>query len=187
MKKLLLVLPVLALIAAGCNQTTNPHIQTHEYLPQQQDETAGWKTYTNTKYGFEIRYPVSWTYDCVGQPCNSTWWIWLNSSKDRPEIQIAIKVRDLVKPIFTAEEYFKKESFLEVISKDWTKIDGNSAFGGVVKIGRAEAGVSAERFLMVVKDSRLYQFELIERQDNEKLDLSKMSILEQILSTFKFH
>lgn len=29
--------------------------------PTATDETAGWKTYTSTKYGFSLKYPSSWT------------------------------------------------------------------------------------------------------------------------------
>lgn len=29
--------------------------------PQVQSPTAGWKTYTNSQYGFEIKYPQDWT------------------------------------------------------------------------------------------------------------------------------
>jgi len=28
-----------------------------------QDPTAGWKTYTNTQYGFEFKYPQSWVFE----------------------------------------------------------------------------------------------------------------------------
>lgn len=27
------------------------------------DETANWKTYTNTKYGYELKYPSDWTFE----------------------------------------------------------------------------------------------------------------------------
>jgi|SRR3989344_7231704 len=30
--------------------------------PEQADQIAGWKTYTNTEYGFEIKYPAKWGF-----------------------------------------------------------------------------------------------------------------------------
>ena len=33
----------------------------HKLQGQPVDETAGWKTYTNTKYGFEFKYPQSYS------------------------------------------------------------------------------------------------------------------------------
>ena len=31
-------------------------------LPATPDPTANWKTYTNTEYGFEVKYPLDWNY-----------------------------------------------------------------------------------------------------------------------------
>jgi len=38
---------------------TGPNCEFAE-CPVVQDQTAGWRTYTNTKYGYEIKYPKDW-------------------------------------------------------------------------------------------------------------------------------
>lgn len=48
------------------NQTTTPNYDVTGYsgyfsIVAPTNQTAGWKTYTNTEYGFEIKYPSSWS------------------------------------------------------------------------------------------------------------------------------
>ncbi len=66
MKKLLLAIGVLSLVAAGCNYqsmtTDNNLIQNSSSNTTESDNStppdiSGWKTYTNTKLGFEFKYP----------------------------------------------------------------------------------------------------------------------------------
>ena len=40
--------------------------KTNPTVPAGQDQTAGWSTFTNTKYGFELKYPQGYTVDEYG-------------------------------------------------------------------------------------------------------------------------
>lgn len=85
MKKLFLTLPLLFLLAAGCNlsptttQTKNQSVVQNKQQEQPtkpvtnkptqapKDEMVAWKTYSNTDYGFQLKYPPTLTA-FYGQP-----------------------------------------------------------------------------------------------------------------------
>lgn len=96
MKKLLLALPAVLLLAAGCN--TTPPSTTEQTKPvtqnQQQkqptrsipakpsaqkvkDERANWKTYTSTKIKISFQYPPDW------QVSEDSHGIWFKSKKNQ--------------------------------------------------------------------------------------------------------
>ena len=67
MKKLLIILPVILLLAAACEkkpvQPKNNQPSTQQEGEQQTkkpDQTADWKIYTNTQYGFEFKHPADY-------------------------------------------------------------------------------------------------------------------------------
>jgi len=69
MKKLLFVFPIVVLLAAGCNSSRQASLQQGIQIPNpapqqsvststpDQSGTTNWKTYDNSQYGFEIKYP----------------------------------------------------------------------------------------------------------------------------------
>lgn len=64
MRKLLFLAPTILFLAAACNsqkpaiQNNNPPQQAQPSV--QTDETANWKTYTNSQYGFELALTDAW-------------------------------------------------------------------------------------------------------------------------------
>ncbi len=69
-KYLLIAIPVL-LLAAACGKQAQ--VQPAQPAPQPQaqiqpiDEMANWKTYTNSQYGFEFKYPSAYKLETVGK------------------------------------------------------------------------------------------------------------------------
>lgn len=53
-------------------EKTNPPQISLQKTAVQGNETAGWKTYTNTQYGFEIKYPVNSTTISNPDPYNDS-------------------------------------------------------------------------------------------------------------------
>ncbi len=55
MKKLLFVLPIIALLAAGCNSSQQASVQTKPLVTKNTNPSM--VTYASDKYGYEIEYP----------------------------------------------------------------------------------------------------------------------------------
>lgn len=103
MKKLLLVLPIMALLAAGCStsqQTSNStSIQTSVSQNSNQpssptptsDQQSNAKIYTNTTYGFQLSYPSDWSTREYGQATN----YFINFTGTSPANNFGIQIRDL--------------------------------------------------------------------------------------------
>jgi len=51
-----------SVVSQSNNQINNTIIATTS------NEVAGWKTYTNTEYGYEVKYPSDWVYDELTTP-----------------------------------------------------------------------------------------------------------------------
>lgn len=68
MRKYIFTLSAIILLAAGCGK--HPAAQQNQQInnsPEQQaDKTIGWKTYTNSRYGFEFKYPKEYTLKDTG-------------------------------------------------------------------------------------------------------------------------
>lgn len=57
MKKLLIITSAIFLLAAACNKQAVVQPASNQQTSNSTDQTANWKTYTNTQYGFEFQYP----------------------------------------------------------------------------------------------------------------------------------
>jgi|SRR3989344_787409 len=66
-RKIVLVIVVIILVGIGGYFIfVNKSGQTlQQPTPISQDETANWKTYSNSQYGFEIKYPPGWNFETI--------------------------------------------------------------------------------------------------------------------------
>ncbi len=138
------------------------------------DETADWKTYTNTTYGFSFKYPEDWIKTDSGEglvqlysPVNpSTEGRELNST----ETKIVVYVKN-VKDINNLENYVIQEGG-EISSKKDIIIDNISSKQFITT---PEIGTKVT-LAFVPKDDRY--FEILCAENSDRLDT--------ILSTFQF-
>ncbi|MBX4205226.1 MAG: hypothetical protein KW788_03530 [Candidatus Doudnabacteria bacterium] len=63
MKKLLIVAVSVILLSAACNRQSNVAEPAQNPKSTSSTSTANWKTYTSTKYGFQIKIPSDWVVD----------------------------------------------------------------------------------------------------------------------------
>lgn len=190
MKRLLFSVPLILLLATACNKqsVSQPNQQINNPPPPQQtgqtsqtiDETANWKTYTNTQYGFEFKYPKEYVikdgdnyatvYDPsrnVGVYGNQSFFIVFISQKtDQPLSQI-IKDR--------TDAYTLSEARSAIIN-------GISAYEGV------DLGMVSSYAVFVKNGSTLVEINFNSGNDNglEKNKAALTGPQKLILSTFKF-
>ena|SRR3989344_543371 len=63
MKKVLIITSAILLLAAACNKQVSVQPASAPIPTSIADQTTNWKTYTNSQYGFEFKYPSSWQVD----------------------------------------------------------------------------------------------------------------------------
>ena len=150
---------------------------------QQPNETASWKTYTNTQYGFEIKYPKDWQ---IGYQSNSFAHFYKGTLHgtigEGAELNIFFNIDNL-----TLENLIKYTQRPDDQREDFN-INGIKAVKLIGKIYQpTEVPIpiekSLEEKLLVVKDN--VKFEII----IDALGQDYQNYLEtfnQIISTFKF-
>lgn len=135
------------------------------------DETAGWKTYTNTQYGFEFKYPnelkISSTLPDVVN------WSWASGVAAPYPLQLGI----LYNPEgVTAEQFVltdpgHKDFPYTIIARNYLANDGTT---GILVSDPITGGENEYEFFWVTKSSLF------------RLSSTDLSRLKSILSTFKF-
>lgn len=67
MKKILFALPIVLLLAAGCNSNSQPTNQQTQNTSNAntQNDTANWQNYTSQKFGFEVKSPTDWYLSAI--------------------------------------------------------------------------------------------------------------------------
>lgn len=135
------------------------------------DPTAGWKTYTNTQYGFEVKYPADWK-EIVGTASQAT-----------------LSKVSLVKPAGPSEE-FPDTLDISVLSLTVERLfsEAHPSYRNIESV--QFAGISAQKFNNAPLESMgRADHTLIAVPRNGSLillDYQTDADVNQILSTFKF-
>lgn len=135
------------------------------------DPTAGWKTYTNTQYGFEVKYPADWK-EIVGTASQAT-----------------LSKVSLVKPAGPSEE-FPDTLDISVLSLTVERLfsEAHPSYRNIESV--QFAGISAQKFNNApLEPMGRADHTLIAVPRNGSLillDYQTDADVDQILSTFKF-
>lgn len=138
-----------------------------------QDQTADWKTYTNIKYNFEIKYPSNWSVreGSVNKKFS------VNFLGGEPAPFLIIQFHDAEYINFLTEY---QKNFEERLKRNIEKPPG--------EINDIQfAGVAAKEFLYYSPEGFIEQ-SIVLSKNNQTVEIQsvKGSILDPILATFKF-
>jgi hypothetical protein len=162
------------------NQTTG--------FPMQILATKGWKTYTNTQYGFEIKYPSE--FEREGQPNeNDNLSLIVNNKDQNNSVQwIRMGIAFGMKGVYSFGDFGIDYNSKQVIpgNKNITiyKIPAISDKKSVTFVSIGAPTPAIDVMSLVQKDSNLIIIEIYGSPTANVGDLEKLS--DQMLSTFKF-
>lgn len=190
MKKVLAISSVLlgVVFLAGCSQqpvsqtqptvpapvaqqpATNQPVATQPTQPTTENKTVDLKSYTNDKYGFEIKYPSDWTFQSTADG------------------KFAIKSPGEVSPVLNIS--FLAEKYSDILSSEQVKFnkllkESIEKPGGVVNDVSLD-GKPAKEFLYYSPIGSTDQVIIATNNGYTiKINSFKNSILDSVLSTFK--
>ena len=143
--------------------------------PTPKDETENWKTYTNTQYGFEVRYPDTFTYKTLYE----------YAFFDKKE-QIDAGCNDGIGKPFCgfsfegAKRYTSITKAIEAIpvgSPDTLTQSTRVLGGNTFTVVRRSSGTDFQLFYLIEKNGLFFTF---------FVQQSYAAVADQILSTFRF-
>jgi len=156
---------------------------------QQQDSTTGWKTYTNTQYGFSIQYPTD-LIDGGVQPFSDYLYI---QDSDFGVVKRLEKTSDELVQISTATSAAAVSSCLAYSSNsDEVSNTGNVAINGIqfAKYDFGRVGLShrfRDRIFSTVRNNTCYRIEIIESWlANPEPAIDAIKEFTPIVMSFKF-
>lgn len=167
--KTVITIVVIALVLVGVyfgfiKKDVQPPISNE---PVSTTETADWQTYSNTEYGFEFKYPSSFTQDQWGGDNEPLVYL-KTTSGSHLTISLENKIAD-----------FKDINFLmDKVEKPKMVIDGKDAY----RYSAGDGGCVAELTFINLENKTLK----VNFSSCEPSILPSVSLQEEILFTFKF-
>jgi len=176
-----IVVLILAVLLIGVGMYYSYTKQTNQSLPTASvspDETANWKTYTNTKYGYIIKYPASLN-PLESQPDSTNLKVlsltYFSVTPEGPDVTnflVRVIKANLGEAVQTMKDEFQNSSFIYKLVKE-EKISSLLGYSGYrLEYTSAQPGVNT----LVFYTKEPYSYVI--SADKSKID--------QILSTFKF-
>ena len=138
------------------------------------DPTANWKTYTNTTYGFSLKYPHDWKilYDAQPDP---------TGNPTKHSVELGKDNSTLVSVTMLKSDQFQSFESLSGIL--------NLPSGTAIITSSSEINIDGSRALYVVQNNNREGVIFLDVDNNMitiEVDSENKIILNQILSTFKF-
>lgn len=179
----------------------------------QNDETADWKTYTNTQYGFEIKYPSDWITEKNNSETRQTWLYPPLLNRGSVNNLFSITFRNKLGDFYsycgasdtkTKGVMTREIEVLENVNNDTidTLVEKYSIPGYVVEItniGNLKAANIREEGIggnfsriYTIKNDKIYIFgeedscDVASASNNDNAKILSDEIFNQMLSTFKF-
>jgi len=164
--------------------------------PTPADETTNWKTYTNKKYGFELRYPAEWNITENSDrdpniieiyPSNEK--ISNAESSESPFTEIRIVIKDNPRAL-SYKDFALEEEKAMYASGDFIS---TLKFGGSISVGGVQTEIvtghlptwSTKGVYLPYKDK---MYTILASNSEGRSDVQKMieEKFDEIISTFKF-
>lgn len=170
-------------------QTTAPTpvatVETSPTPTQAPDETVNWKTYTNEKYKYSIKYPADLKVDTPQSPFSKEG-VYLTDPQEPPpqefsEANYFLIFADTLKTSQQIQDYAK----LDCSNAEQT---GSSKVNSYDAVEFTSYCVDKEKFLILQKDRTGYYFQHFSREGStsNQSKIVTASNFEKILTTFKF-
>ena len=156
-----LIIAIVAVLAVGGGywyyslSTSFNHSLKPNNLATSTDQTAGWKTYTNTQYGFEFKYPKDWIIE-ADDINNTGVGVW--SSKERKQIQEDIEIEKILGgstgPDFSV--VYCDAICLKGLYEDWKYFDENNTKDYFVEMKNRFSGSFKE---IIIDNKKAYEWD----------------------------